>query len=310
MGKRKNRPQITQDFLIEQLPSTRGKQFFDIVKNEWRTLLLLGLLLALFFLPFAISNIFEAGYMNGSAESLRAEMLASGKTEEEIVSAVSSRMRTIHILFNGVNVVCFMAFFVGLAGVSRIVKCLCFGEGVLFKSDFFTGVKKYWKPFLLAGFSTGLLYFLVSYASAILTPIGQESGGFSVLSGITIGFYYAIVIPMILFCLAQSTLYNLPLFKSLSNSLRFFIVRYYITAIFALIIYGISLVTMIVYPLLMILCYLLIIILICPFLVLGFHLFALSLFDKYINEENYPSIYKKGLYVKKEVKSPHEKEKG
>ena len=290
----------TSDFLVEQLPSTRRKQFFDIVKNEWRTLLLVGVWLGIFFIPFIISNICEAGFMNGSAEAIRQQLESQGKTAEEITSAVQSQMTAIHLLFNGINILCFMVFSIGLAGASRVVKCLCFGEGILFMSDFSSGIKKYWKPFLLIGFFAGLFYFLVSYVSTSLSSAGQASQGMSVLSGITTGFFYAILVPLILFSLSQATLYALPFFQSLANSLKFTAVRYYWTILFALFLYGMSLMTLIVYPLIMILAYVGTIILLLPFFVLAFHLFSLSLFDRYINEDHYPEIYKKGLYRKKD----------
>ena len=305
--KRKDKAAKTPDFLIEQLPSTRRKQFFDIVKNEWRTLLALGAALFVFFLPFIISNICEAGFMNGTAEAIRQEMGSEGKTAEEIASRVQNQMTSIHLLFNGINILCFMLFSLGLAGASRIIKCFGFGEGVLFKSDFFAGIKKYWKAFLLCGFFAGLFYFLISYVYAVLNPAGQESAGINILSGVTIGFYYAIIVPLLLFSLAQATLYELPFFKNLANSLRFTIVRYHFTAIFALVIYGVSLLTMIVYPVTMILSFAAFIVLLAPFFALAFHLFALSLFDRYINEDHYPSIYKKGLYIK-EGKGANEKD--
>lgn len=307
--KRKRTETKTPDFMAEQLPATRRKQFFDIVKNEWRTLLLSGLALCVFFIPFIVSNIVEAGFMNGSADAIRQSMESQGKTAEEIASAVQSQMTTIHLLFSGVNILCFMAFSLGLSGVSRIIKCLCFGEGVLFLSDFFEGIQKYWKPFLLVGFFAGLFYFLISYASAVLNPVGKDVFGVSILSGLTSGIYYAVIVPMLLYCLAQATLYDLPFAKSAANSLRFAIVRYHWNAIFALLIYGLSLMTAIVYPVIMILSYIAVIILLLPFLVLAFHLLALSLFDRYINEDHYPQIYKKGLYAKQRDKAVAE-EKG
>ncbi len=288
------------DFLLEQLPSSRRKQFFDILKNEWRTLLFLGAILCLFYLPFLLSHIAEAGFMNGSAEAMRAELAAESKSEEEIASLVQNQMNSIHLLFNGINVICFMAFSLGLAGASRVIKCLCFGEGVLLKSDFFAGIKKYWKSFLLIGFFAGLFYFLVSYVSTSLSSFSQ---GMNIFSGLTTGFFYALIVPILLFSLSQATLYGLPFFHSLSNSIRFTLVRYYWTLLFALFVYGLSLITLIVYPLFMILAYLGAILLLLPIFVLAFHLYSLSLFDPYINEGNYPSIYRKGLYTK-EGKAP------
>lgn len=288
------------DFLAEQLPSSRRRQFFDILKNEWRTLLFLGAVLCLFYLPFLISHIAEAGFMNGSAEAMRAELMAQGKSEEEIASSVKAQMSSIHLLFNGVNILCFMVFSFGLAGASRVIKCLCFGEGVLLKSDFIAGIKKYWKSFLLVGFFAGLFFFLVSYVSASLRSF---SSGMSVLSGLTTGFFYALIVPILLFSLSQATLYGLPFFHSLANSVRFTLIRYHWTLLFALFVYGLSLIALIVYPLFMILAYLGAVLLLLPVFELAFHLYSLSLFDLYINEGNYPSIYRKGLYTK-EGKAP------
>ncbi len=288
----------TPDFLIEQLPTTRKKQFFDILKNEWRTILLLGVILVIFFIPFIVSNIFEYGFMSGTSDTIRQNLEAEGKSAEEITSAIKSQMNSIHLLFTAINIVCFMIFSIGLAGVSRIIKCLSFGEGVIFKSDFFIGVKKYWKPFLIVGFFAGLFYFLMTYTSAMINAFSVTNSSLAIVNGLTIGFYYAILVPLFLFSLSQATLYNLPFFKSVSNSIRFILNKYYISIIFCIILYAISFLTYIIYPIIEIICFIVVIIFIVPLIVLAFHLFALSLFDKYINKDYYPEIHKKGLYIK------------
>ncbi len=288
----------TPDFLIEQLPSTRKKQFFDIFKNEWRTLLLIGLILVLFALPFFISNIFEYGFMSGTSDTLKKALEAEGKSAEEIAKVIKIQMRSIHLLFTGINIICFMIFSLGLAGISRIIKCLSFGEGVIFKSDFFIGIKKYYKSFLAVGFFAGLFYFLMTYTSNMIQALSSDNQALLIVKGLTIGFYFAILVPIFLFSLAQSTLYNAPFFKNFSNSIKFIINKYYICLIFSIILYAVYLLTYIIYPLITILCFIAVIILIVPLIALAFHLFALSLFDKYINKDYYPQIYKKGLYIK------------
>ena len=286
------------DFLVEQLPTTRRKEFFDILKNEWRTLLLVGFVLTLFFLPFIISKLFEAGFMNGNAEALRNTLTAQGKTTEEINSAVAAQMRSIHLLFSGINIICFMIFSVGLAGVARIIKCLSFSEGVVFKSDFFTGIKKYWSAFLTVGFFSGLFYFLMTYTSETISVMSSENQTLLIVRGLIIGFYFAILVPLFFFSFAQATLYTIPFFSTITNSIRFTVNKYYICIIFSIIMYAIYLLTHIVYALISVLCLIVVILLIAPLIMLAFHLFALSLFDKYINKDNYPQNYKKGLYIK------------
>lgn len=299
---------ITPDFLAEQLPDTRRKQFFDILKNEWRTLLLLGLLMALFFLPFVISLIGEAGYMNGSAEAIKSSLLLEGKSEEEIALAVAAAMRTIHNIFGAINIVCFMVFSLALSGVSYVYRCLSYGEGVILKSDFLKGIKKYWKPFLLVGFFAGLSYFLMSYTSTLWSASSVDNGAFSVLSGLTIGFFYAFLVPIFLFSLSQAVYYELPFFKSLSNSIRFTLSSYLRLIPFLLFVYAFSLLSLIVYPVFTALAFLSAIILLLPIYILAFHSFALSLFDKAINKEYYPSVYLKGLYTKIDTIEEKEKE--
>lgn len=296
--KEKKAKKVVPDFLKEQLPNTRRKQFFDIIKNEWRTILLLGAILVLFFTPFIVSNIFESGFMNGSAKAIKEAMEAEGKTSEEILFVIKNQMTSIHLLFTAINIICFMVFSLGLAGVTRVIKCLAFGEGVIFKSDFFAGIKKYWKPFLVVSFFAGLFYFLMTYVSSIINPLSSDNKGLGVVSGLTIGFYFAILIPLFLFSLAQASLYNMPFFKNLGNSMRFVMNKYYLVIIFSVILYAIYLLTYIVYPIIMVISFIAVIILFIPSFVLAFHLFALSLFDKYINKDYYPSIYRKGLYTK------------
>ena len=48
-----------EDFSLSDLPDNRGKQFFDIFKNDWKTLLLSGLILLIFSLPFLTLEFFH-----------------------------------------------------------------------------------------------------------------------------------------------------------------------------------------------------------------------------------------------------------
>ena len=50
---------IKSDFLVTDLPSNRKELFFDILKNQWRNLLLLSLIVMVILLPLVILRYYN-----------------------------------------------------------------------------------------------------------------------------------------------------------------------------------------------------------------------------------------------------------
>ena len=78
---RKKKARFSQnDFTNTNLPLTRKRQFFDILKNEWRTILLLSLIGLAFALPYIVCLILEMSLSDGTSMM----MAEQGKTVDEI----------------------------------------------------------------------------------------------------------------------------------------------------------------------------------------------------------------------------------
>ena len=48
-----------KDYLESSLPKTRKEQFFDNISHRYRTLLLIGLILIVFFIPYLAALIYK-----------------------------------------------------------------------------------------------------------------------------------------------------------------------------------------------------------------------------------------------------------
>jgi len=289
--KKKSITYVKSDFGYNNLPLNRRKQFFDILKNEWRTILILALIGLAFALPYITCLVLEMSLSDGTSYS----MSQQGKTAEEI----NAQLTAIHRLFAGINIISFSIFSIFLAGCSRVIKELCLGEVIMLRHDFRKGINLYWKSFLLTFLINGCILFMIDYISSTLlnTSSSALSNG---VRGLTLGIYFAVILPVSLFNLVQFTFYDIPWIHRVKNSFRFTMVKYYFVIIFLAILLGFYFVTLIPNFLISIIITILCIILIPVLFSISFYLYSISLFDKYINKEHYPEIYRKGLRKIKE----------
>ena len=125
-----------KDYEASLLPSTRKAQFKDILTHEFKTLLLVGAWLLLFFLPILsieiFSNIFVYTYITQNNGALTPE-------EKKAFEMMVTLIKEASLVFG------YLIFSVGIAGSLRIIRNLVYGEVIFFKDVFITGIKKYWK---------------------------------------------------------------------------------------------------------------------------------------------------------------------
>ena len=95
------------------------------------------------------------------------------------------------ILFAVSHLITYPIAFVGLAGLTRVIKLLCWNEGVLFWEDFWIGIKQNTKQFLVISlfFSLGMVpvYLTRSYLGSSITN--------QIISGIAYGLAFGIINP-------------------------------------------------------------------------------------------------------------------
>ena len=72
------------DFELNDLPLNRRQQFFDIIKNDWKTLLWMGLILLFFSLPYLSIDVLH-WFIKGN---LPTQLADDGGTPEMIASGI------------------------------------------------------------------------------------------------------------------------------------------------------------------------------------------------------------------------------
>ncbi len=270
------------DFLLTQLPQTRRDQFFFVLKNQFWSFFLIGLLLMLSLLPIIVSvyfqNVFEMGFE---------DLYATGElTKAEYDSA----MFYLIILFSGINTVLLSIFAICLSGANRVVRQIVMGEGVLFGSDFKLGIKQnYLNTFLILLF-LGIILTLVRFLSTFFLQY---------YIGLPLYIIFVIlVVPTFFLALVFTSIYDANVFQCIFNSIKLYIHywwQYLLAGIaFVGVIYGFSHLQTL--PILLLFIHIALALFVLPIYILFMYELSTSLFDKYINKDNFTEYYLKGLY--------------
>ena len=271
------------DFALTDLPSNRGKQFFDILKNDWKVLVALGLIFFLFSLPFLTLEFFH-WFIVGN---LRVQLESQGIDEATIFSS----LQLTEVFYELALILTNLIIAIPLAGSMRVLKRLVHAEGVLFRDDFVTGIKQNVLKFLLFMFIYSILRFTAQFTYIYIQNIPIFS---DILRGVTAGILYVLFVPILLFMMCQHAIYKMGFWTNFKNSYQLAIRSILGMLIFSFIIFGTYFIKYIplIYVVLIVWGF---VILISPFYLLALSLFTMSKFDRYINKEYYPEVYRKGL---------------
>mgnify|MGYP003297642874 CR=1 FL=1 len=277
--------QAENDFSEALLPSTRRQQFKDLLKNEWKTLLTIGLLLLLFSLPYIGIYIFR--YI--SASLYTSYLFDGGYTEHQ----VSFNLMIFHLIFDGFNIVSYVSISICLAGVFRVLDNLVLGEGILFKDDFILGIKKNWKSFVVCGVIFALIKALYRFSTNFFNYDG--STGKTILTGLMIIIVYLFLIPVLIYSVSLRSKYKITINNTFKAASKFSIVTIIPFGIFTILLFFVLYFSLIAQVFILGILICIIVVLVVPIYVLLVHLYVTFVFDKYINQYDYPDIYRKGL---------------
>lgn len=276
---RKGAVPANKDFTKDDLPLGRKEQFFRLLKEEWKLLLSLCFLFLLLFSPYLGATIYGRYYLSARGES---DPLAYSMALETI------------------KAVALILPFLAFGGLSKVYRRLYWGEGVLFWKDFFEGMH-----FLFALF--GLLY---GGSGMLLVYLSSLAGSFSfagVFYFLFLGAFCLLLYPWFCFSLAQLPIYSYGSAKGyFLNGGKLALKHFLWMFLFALLPLSHHLLGFLPLPLLchdLILCLLAFL---TPIYELAFSGFSLAKFDRYLNKENHPAFYRKGL--KEEKSEDEEKE--
>lgn len=269
------------DYSQRERPKTRLKQFFDIFRHRFLELLKLSLLQAVFNMPLLVTAF------------LFWMLLQNSSTEQAVMMV---------FLIQGASLLISLPFsFVGMTGSFYALKKLIYAEGEYASSSFFYGLKEEWKKGLAVGLIAG-----ISAAIAVIGAYFFLVSSFELISWVK-GFGIAIIVIQLMlvlmicyYSIAQSITYTNRMTPILKNSFLMSLMRFPINLGILILHPGVFIALICIMSITMYVG-LALLILTSAFGHLMWMLLTTSAFDKFINKEQFPDYYRKGLY-KEETK--------
>ena len=264
------------DFEQKERPKTRLAQYFDVFKHYFGELIKLSLLQTVFNMPL-IATAVSFWILVKNSPDLGALM-------------------TVFLITAGALFISMISSFTGLTGSFYCLKKICYAEGEFASSSFFVGLTENWKSGMLTGLIVGLsgavaligFFFSYFYLSQVNTAIS----GFGIA---IVVIQFVIVLMLGYYTISQILVYDNKYRYVLKNSFIMTLMRFHINLLLFIIHPGIIIALICIMDLTMYISLPLIILLSAVF-----HLMwvcnTIGAFDKFINKENYPDYYRKGLY--------------
>ncbi len=267
---RKKKAQKTKS--SSTLPSNRVELFFDVIKQRWRLLILLGFFFFLSILPFLAILVLR-----------RVFVLSSNDNYQFFVS---------NLFFFLVASISILIISIPLGGILKNLKHLSYEEPIFLKDDLVQGIKESFLPLLLAIFIFSILFFL--NISVCLFPTAHIA-----FKGIAAGALVFVFFPYLMVLVNQISVYSNSIKDYFHNSLLVFIKNYFRVLLVSLINLASILLFLISNVVILSTCLFLYFILINPFVLIFDVIYFNYIFDISINKEYYPDIFEKGLFKQK-----------
>lgn len=270
------------DFTVDDLPKNRREVFFDCLKERFFLFLAMGAALLVFALPLMIVSLFCDNTLSGAYLAF-----TNGEyTQEEYAAFI----RSADSLYSLLNIPCYVILSIGVAGVMVVIRQLVWGEGVFFMRDIAEGIKSNGKNYVIIAFTLGLFSFLLN------TILPMRSNPLYIVVTILFALF---VFPPTGFMISQITVYKNTFSKYLKDGIFLSARNLPITLLFLLLfllpgVLGMNLLPFAAKYIILSVFFLLF----APMLLTAWFLYSCSVFDKYINKEQFPEIYDKGIYRK------------
>ena len=279
------------DYQYSSLPNTRKDAFKDVYRHNFLTILKCGVTLAISLIPVLLFSIFmDIG---------RLGMTLDHYTQEDLVGVLM-----LWNFFHNIGITLFLVVvLLALSGVIRVLKLVIYQEGVDFFYDFKVGFKENF-PCMLSFFLIYILIYLITYYLQLLF-LNQYVGL------IVLIFFFLLFTPMLLWGFVTIAVYQTKLWDYIKNSTFFYMKSIGFSLLFVIMIIWPLLISLLVSDRLLSIpispfyiaikntIFLVLALFYYPCAVIIALLYASSKFDNYINKDNYPEIYRKGLYEPK-----------
>ena len=273
------------DYPYSSLPTTRKEAFKDVYRHNFRTILYSGLILFLFALPMIVFTIvMEVGKMGMTLEYYSEEQLHDVLMLWDIIINV------------GVVILLFI-FLIGLSGIIRILRLLIWQQGISFGHDFKKGIKENYPILALL---TGI------FATIYLATYFIQLFFLQFLVGLTLMVIYLLLfVSIYVWSIFLVAVYQTNLATYIKNSFFFFGKTIGWTILFTILVslpfisyylYFVSFSGTLLFIILKEAFIAVLLVFFYPSLLIVGLLFSCFKFDQYINEENFPEYFRKGLY--------------
>ena len=283
MKKEKTQVELTS----KDLPHTRKEIFIDLLKTQKRQMISLSMLLFVFLLPLVVELLIFNLY------------IISVPLDAENYSAIVFSLFFYMML---IAIPCVMVGFIGLSGLAHVCKIISWQEPILAGPEFFVGIKKNFKHALLFGLIWGISLFILVIGILFMVrtkDIVEQSW----LNGVGIGLCIVQFIVLSIVCVYSLTYgcyYSNTFRQVFRNSFVFFVAKFFKNILLFLITIGLIVGLMFIDFIAQIVI-IMVIAFLSSYMMIAWTLLSHEAFDQYINKENYPNYYKKGLYIEKNL---------
>lgn len=280
-----------EDYTEAELPRTRREVFRDLYREQFSMIFRIGLLSMVLLLPILLVLMMKDAYVLTEASKLGDTIAAD--TLRPIMRVADMRYGLLMILAVTLSATLFSA-------VVRVVRQLVWREPIFFSDDLKNGLRNDAGRFAIAGFFLSLVSYLIEL---------MDGSG---VTYILYGLYIVLILPVMAWVLLQTVYYRIGGFSAIRNGLFHYLQTLPVT----LLLVALTAVPYLLVTLLagnFIVKYVLLLLLglfgIAP-LTMAWLLYALHHFDRTINREQYPQIWRRGLYTPEEdeVSAEHEEE--
>lgn len=269
-----------QDFTEESLPKTRKAAFFDRLKNHYGRFVEIGLLLFAFLLPLFGIGLFENLMLLGIQGNL-----ASGAFDKTAAESMTSSVKNFASLL---RILGFGIAGVGVAGLLPLLVELVYDEPLFFWHDFAAGIKKNWLRYFLL--------FLFAGAIRYLCLVSDYFGFYpAFVVGMMAGVSLLLFLPAWQHTLSLEAIYETKFWRSVKNGYLLYGVSVGKSLLSSLLL--ISPLALLFIPWFFVSWTLLTlaVVFLCPLLIAASLSINISTYDEFINKNDYPDLYHKGL---------------
>ena len=270
------------EFQENQLPHNRAQVFWDVIKLHWRAILILDLILFVGILPLLVCLFFRDNYALGlSIKVANGEMTAEDRL---------NILRYAHLICAGACWICLYIFAIAVCVVTRFINRLVWYEPLFVKEDIHLALKNGYKSAAICATFAGIII-VVQKAMLFVTD-----NVFIQIIPVAV-FIPFIGLPLLL-AFMQSTIYEGKFSQLVKNSIALYIKEAPVVLLFGLLLFApllfVILEQFLIVKYIVVAVYILFIEI---FFIMMFQLSCNYIFDKFINKEQFPNIYKKGLFI-------------